>query len=57
MKYVGKQYAEHLMGILKQHYDMEKDWKGERYCGITLKWSYAEEYGDIAMPNYVQNNL
>ena len=29
VKYVGKQHAEHLMSILKQHYDMEEDWKGE----------------------------
>ena len=37
VKYVGKQHAEHLMSILKKHYDMEEDWKGELYCGITLK--------------------
>ena len=57
MKYIGKQHAEHLMSILKQHYDMEEDWKGNVYCGITLKWNYAEGYVDIAMPNYVQDNL
>ena len=53
VKYIGRQHAEHLMSILKQHYDMEEDWKGELYCGITLKWNYAEGYVDIAMPNYV----
>jgi hypothetical protein len=57
VKYVGKQHAEHLMSILKKHYDMEEDWKGELYCGITLKWNYAEGYVDIAMPNYVQKQL
>ena len=57
VKYIGRQHAEHLMGILKQHYDTEKDWKGELYCGITLKWNYAEGYVDIAMPNYVQKQL
>ena len=42
MKYIGKQHAERLMNILKQHYDMEEDWKRELYCGITLKWNSAE---------------
>ena len=36
---------------------MEEDWRGELYCGITLKWNYAEGYVDIAMPNYVQKQL
>ena len=48
VKYVGEQHAEYLMGILKQHYDIEDNWKGELYCGITLKWNYAEGYVDIA---------
>ena len=33
--------------------DMEEDWEWKLYCGITLKWNYAEGYVDSAMPNYV----
>ena len=56
-KYTGKQHAEHLMSISKQSSDMEEDWNRELYCGITLKWNYAEGYLDIAMPNYIQKQL
>ena len=45
------------MTILKKHYKMEVDWKGELYCGITLKWDYAKGFVDISMPNYVQKKL
>ena len=49
VKYIGKEHAEHLMSVLKQHYDMEEDWKGELYSGIHLKWNYKEGYVDISM--------
>ena len=39
VKYIGKEHADHLMTVLKQHYKMDKDWKGELYCGIILKWN------------------
>ena len=45
------------MSILKQHYDIEEDWNGELYCGITLNWNCAEGYVDIAVPNYLQKQL
>ena len=53
VKYIGKQHAEHLMGILKQHCNTEEDWNRELYCGIVLKWNYREGYVTISMPNYV----
>ena len=31
-----------LVNALKQEYDVETDWDGELYCGITLKWNYKE---------------
>ena len=57
VKYIGREHAEHLMTVLKQHYKMEEDWKGELCCGITLKWDYAKGYVDIPMPNYVHKKL
>ena len=45
------------MSVLKQHYKMEEDWKGELYCGITIKWNYKKKYVDIPMPNYVHKKL
>ena len=57
VKYIGREHAEHLMSVLKQHYKMEEDWKGELYCGITIKWNYEKGYVDISMPNYVHKKL
>ena len=45
------------MSVLKEHYEMEEDWKGELYCGIFLKWNYEKRYVDIVMPNYVHKQL
>ena len=36
VKYVGDEHAEHLMGVIKQHYDVTCDWTRARYVGITL---------------------
>ena len=40
VKYVGNDNAQQLIDALQQHYDVEEDWNGELYCGITLKWDY-----------------
>ena len=37
VNYIAREHKEHLMSVLKQHYKIEEDWKGELYCGITLK--------------------
>ena len=57
VKYVGKQHARHLMNVLSKFYEMEEDWLGKLYCGITLDWNYREGYVDISMPNYVAKQL
>ena len=40
IKYIGEKNASHLINVLKSHYDMETDWTGGLYCGITLEWKY-----------------
>ena len=57
IKYVGEEHREHLLNILNKYYEMETDYNGELYCGITLKWNYEKGYVDISMPNYVHKNL
>ena len=57
VKYIGKEHAEHLFSVLGKFYDIEIDWNGELYCGITLDWHYNDGYVDISMPNYVQKQL
>ena len=36
---------------------MEEDWKGELYCGITIKWNYEKGYVYISMLSYVHKKL
>ena len=51
IKYVGEENAKHLLGVLKESYEIEEDWNGSLYCEITLDWHYEKQYVDIAMPN------
>ena len=57
VKYIGKNNAEHLINALKEKYDVEVDWNGELYCGITLKWNYNERYVDTKMPGYALKQI
>ena len=52
-----KENVKHLLDILKEFYDVEEDWEGALYCGITLKWNCKEFYIDILMPNYIHKQL
>jgi hypothetical protein len=38
VKYVGKENAQHLLDTVQHYYKCSCNWKGERYCGLTLKW-------------------
>lgn len=57
VKYVGKEHADHLVGILEEHYDCHIDWEGRKYLGITLDWDYIKRECHLSMPGYVQNAL
>ena len=57
IKYVGKEHAQHLLGVLKEFYEIEEDWMGSLYCDITLDWHYDQQYVDISMVNYVLKQL
>ena len=49
IKYVGEENANHLFGVLRELYEMEENWTGGLYCGITPDWHYKEQYVDITM--------
>jgi hypothetical protein len=36
VKYVCKEYADHLIQCIKEMYKLTKDWTGDLYCGIKL---------------------
>jgi len=61
IKYVGEENVQHLLSALRDHYEIDVDWTGALYCGITLDWHYAtnmaDRYVDISMPKYVIKQL
>ena len=48
---------DHLIHVLKQHYEMKIDWNGEQYCGLHLTWDYENRTVDISMPGYIERVL
>ena len=55
VKYVGQQSVDHLINALRQDYEINTDWSGSLYCGITLNWNYEGlRYVDTSMPHYVE---
>jgi hypothetical protein len=57
IKYVGKEYAQHLKNALKEHYKLMCDWTGKQYIRITLDWDYNKHQVHLSMPKYVQKAL
>jgi hypothetical protein len=58
IKYIGDKHLKHLFAALRtEPYNIDKDWMGNLYCGISLTWSYDKRYIDIAMPAYVAKQL
>jgi hypothetical protein len=38
VKYVREENAQHLLDTVRHYYKCSCNWKGEQYCGLTLKW-------------------
>jgi hypothetical protein len=57
VKYVGEENAQHLLDTVRKYYKCSCDWKGERYCGLTIKWDYAGRKVHLSMPGYVRKAL
>ena len=52
VKYEGKEHADHLMSVLKEHYTVTEDWEGSKYIGITLDWDYEGRKVPLSLPGY-----
>ena len=58
IKYIGIKNLQHLYNALrKETYKIVEDYKGELYCGITLKWNYKKLWVDTSMAQYVMKHL
>ncbi len=49
IKYVGREYVEHLSGILKEHYKCSQDWSGACYLGMNIDWDYINKNIHVSM--------
>jgi hypothetical protein len=49
VKYISKSDTQHLIDIIKAHYELTIDWSGSRYWGLTLNWPYDQGYVDVSM--------
>ncbi len=57
VKYVGEEHAQHLLETVRQYYKCSCDWKGERYCGLTLWCGSADRKVHLLMSRYVEKAL
>ncbi len=55
--YIGKEHVYHLLQVLRQDYEIEEDWEGTCYLGITLKWDYTIRQVHLSMPGYIEKAL
>ena len=57
VKYINETDVNHLTQTLKQDYEIEEDWDGTWYLGITLDWDYTKREVHLSMPGYVERAL
>ena len=46
IEYVGGKHTHHFRQVLQEHYEISKDWKGEKFASIDLEWTYAPPHND-----------
>jgi hypothetical protein len=57
VKFINKKDVDNLISSIKTTYSITKDWTGNLYCGISLKWDYIGCTEDILMPGYIKKKL
>jgi hypothetical protein len=54
VKYINKTDVDHLTSVLSQDYEIDMDWDGTRYLGLTLDWDYKLRKVHLSMPGYIE---
>ena len=57
IKYVNKEDVDHLIMSIKTTYLLTKDWTGNLYCSIALKWDYKNDHVNISMSSYIKKKM
>ncbi len=55
VKYVNKADVEHVLSVLTENYEIDRDWDGTRYLGLTLDWDYKNGNVHLSVPEYIDN--
>jgi hypothetical protein len=42
---------------LQEHYEIDVDWDGTRFIGLTLDWDYSGHKVHLSMPGYIAKAL
>ena len=56
VKYINKTDIDHLTRVLSQDYEIDTDWDGTRYLGLTLDWDYKLRKVHLFMPGYIKKS-
>ena len=54
---MGKEHVGHLISVLTLNYEIDTDWDGTRYIGLTLNWDYIDQRVHLSMPGYIAKAL
>ena len=57
VKYTNKDDVDHLASVLQQDYEIDMDWEGTRYLGLTIDWDYTDRKVHLSMPGYIEKAL
>jgi len=57
VKYLDKQYVQHLIDALRAMYMITVDWRGKHFLGLMLEWDYEAGHVTISMPGYIRQAL
>ena len=57
IKYLKREDLNHLVGVLKRHYDVSVDIQGKEYVKIELDWDYKKGEVHLSMEPYLQKAL
>jgi hypothetical protein len=57
VKYINKDDVTHLLAALQKDYDVDANWEGTRYLGLTLDWDYKGKQVHLSMLGYIKNAL
>ena len=53
VKYVNKEYAQHLLDAINTNYPLEEDRTRKKYIEIDLYWNYEKGEVNLSMKRYV----